>query len=405
MLTSMLLAAAVAVSAPPQATGPGTLNALALENGAVLVTDGGSYGGPEPGAEWSSWALADGSEAKGWCSPQGKPTGLAFVWELDTTWRLETVAISTRNVQDADYPGISARSVEIWTADGGAFKKTGTFEIGKQARKEFPLPKGTTAREVKIVVTGNHGNAEFTEIAEVELLGARAGAVAPPKLAGDWVTRYGGMRFVLDGESVHGCYDFTAGATVEGSLAGRTAQVEWVEPGEGSVRRGTAIFSVVADGGRLWGVWYEGGALQGSWDGRRAGPDDKVSCTPRRKGGQLETLRKQGRVVLYGIRFDSSSDVPRPESQPTIDEVAQTLKQDPGLRLLVEGHTDATNTDAFNLDLSRRRAQAVVAQLVKRGVDPARLKATGFGRTKPVADNATAQGRSLNRRVEVSVLR
>jgi outer membrane protein OmpA-like peptidoglycan-associated protein len=70
----------------------------------------------------------------------------------------------------------------------------------------------------------------------------------------------------------------------------------------------------------------------------------------------------------------------------------------------VEGHTDATNTDAYNIDLSARRAGSVVAALVKLGVEPARLQSKGFGRAKPVADNATAQGRALNRRVEISRL-
>ncbi|MBL8917531.1 MAG: OmpA family protein [Myxococcaceae bacterium] len=62
------------------------------------------------------------------------------------------------------------------------------------------------------------------------------------------------------------------------------------------------------------------------------------------------------------------------------------------------------NTDAYNLDLSERRAKAVVDALTKRGIDRARLASKGFGKSKPVADNATAQGRSLNRRVEVSVV-
>jgi outer membrane protein OmpA-like peptidoglycan-associated protein len=97
-------------------------------------------------------------------------------------------------------------------------------------------------------------------------------------------------------------------------------------------------------------------------------------------------------------------DVLRPESDATLDVVAGLLRQDPALRLLVEGHTDATNTDAYNLDLSERRARAVVAALVKRGADGGRLQAKGFGKSRPVADNATAQGRALNRRVEVSLL-
>jgi OOP family OmpA-OmpF porin len=75
------------------------------------------------------------------------------------------------------------------------------------------------------------------------------------------------------------------------------------------------------------------------------------------------------------------------------------------LKLLVEGHTDSTNTDAYNQDLSERRARAVVDWLVAKGVQTRKLKSKGFGRMKPVASNDTAQGRALNRRVELSVQR
>lgn len=108
-------------------------------------------------------------------------------------------------------------------------------------------------------------------------------------------------------------------------------------------------------------------------------------------------------MVLYGIRFDVNADVPLPESKPALDELAAALKEDAKVKVLIEGHTDSTNTDAYNLDLSQRRAKSVVDWLAKNGIDAGRLEAKGFGKAKPVADNATAQGRALNRRVEVSV--
>jgi outer membrane protein OmpA-like peptidoglycan-associated protein len=74
-------------------------------------------------------------------------------------------------------------------------------------------------------------------------------------------------------------------------------------------------------------------------------------------------------------------------------------------RVVIEGHTDATASDAYNLDLSTRRARSVVAWLVKGGIPAARLEARGYGRSRPLADNATAQGRALNRRVEVSAVK
>ena len=109
--------------------------------------------------------------------------------------------------------------------------------------------------------------------------------------------------------------------------------------------------------------------------------------------------------MLFGVHFASDSDVPLPDSASTLEALAQALKESTGLRVMIEGHTDSTNTDSYNLDLSKHRAQAIVDWLVKHGIDRGRLEPKGFGKSKPVADNRTAQGRSLNRRVEASVIR
>jgi outer membrane protein OmpA-like peptidoglycan-associated protein len=403
MAWAFALVAALAAAAPKAEPAEERLDALDFDNGAILISETGSYG--KGIGAWSAWHLTDGDEAVGWCSPQGTPTGSTFVWDLDAVWDLKAFAISTRNMQESGYPGISARSVELWLGEGGSWRKAGTFQVGKLDRKEFPLPAGSRARQVKLVVTGNHGNAEYTEIAELDLFGARAAPAAPVRIAGSYRTNYGPMRFVQEGDEVYGCYDYASKRSdVWGTVSGRNARVVWLEESEGSVRQGTATFAVTPDGNELWGVWYEGGSLAGEWAGPRVGEAEGPKCTPRKKGQLASSLKLQKRAVLYGIRFDSNADVPRPESAATLDELVALLRQEAALRLLVEGHTDATNTDAYNLDLSERRARSVVAALVKRGVDAARLQAKGFGRTRPVADNATAQGRALNRRVEVSVL-
>lgn len=109
-----------------------------------------------------------------------------------------------------------------------------------------------------------------------------------------------------------------------------------------------------------------------------------------------------GRVSLYGILFDHDSDRLKAESDPTLSEVARLLDTDPGLSLFVVGHTDITGTYGYNLDLSRRRAAAVVTALIARhGISPARLEPAGVGPLAPVAENASEAGRTLNRRVEL----
>jgi OmpA-OmpF porin, OOP family len=113
-------------------------------------------------------------------------------------------------------------------------------------------------------------------------------------------------------------------------------------------------------------------------------------------------LTRDGRVATHGILFATNSDVIRPESTPTLKEIGEMLKAHADLRLSIEGHTDSEGEEAYNLELSGRRAAAVKAYLVESfGIDASRLATTGLGESKPVADNSTPEGRQKNRRVEL----
>lgn len=104
------------------------------------------------------------------------------------------------------------------------------------------------------------------------------------------------------------------------------------------------------------------------------------------------------------IEFSSSSAIIEPESAPLLDRVALAAEACPG-NLRIEGHTDTSGRSALNDRLSRQRAQAVRLALIERGIDPTRLTATGFGASRPIADNATGAGRARNRRIEIKVAR
>ena len=115
-----------------------------------------------------------------------------------------------------------------------------------------------------------------------------------------------------------------------------------------------------------------------------------------------QIISSSGRFVTHGILFDTDSDRLKPESAPVIQSIAQGLGTNPNLRLLIEGHTDSTGNPAHNLDLSKRRAEAVKAVLVSQfKVEAGRLSTNGLGSTKPIDTNDTPQGRSQNRRVEL----
>jgi len=117
-------------------------------------------------------------------------------------------------------------------------------------------------------------------------------------------------------------------------------------------------------------------------------------------GTMLDELNKKGFVTLY-INFDIDKATIKPESQPTINQIAKLLKDNPVLNVSIEGHTDNTGTPEHNKSLSQQRAQSVVAELTKSGIDGKRLAAAGWGQQKPIADNITEQGRAKNRRVEI----
>lgn len=108
--------------------------------------------------------------------------------------------------------------------------------------------------------------------------------------------------------------------------------------------------------------------------------------------------------VLKGVTFEIGSDVIKAEGKAILDEAAAILLPRTSVRLEVQGHTDNTGNAASNVTLSEKRAAAVKAYLVAKGVAADRLEAKGYGATMPVADNATAAGRDANRRIEFKVL-
>jgi len=112
-------------------------------------------------------------------------------------------------------------------------------------------------------------------------------------------------------------------------------------------------------------------------------------------------LLTEGKLVTYGIYFDVNKDIVKPESYGTLNDIAKILNEVPDVKVKIVGHTDADGADAANLDLSKRRAASVKAELVKTfNVNGDRLVTDGMGETKSIAPNDTPSNKALNRRVE-----
>jgi outer membrane protein OmpA-like peptidoglycan-associated protein len=148
------------------------------------------------------------------------------------------------------------------------------------------------------------------------------------------------------------------------------------------------------------GVGAAAGAITGyNWQAIH----NKLSGATKGTGTQI-TEQPDGSLKLNipsSVTFDTNSYAIKPSFAPVLDQVAQTLTQNPEVIAQVVGHTDSTGSPDYNQTLSVNRAQSVAGYLAQRGIAPQRLSADGRGATQPIADNNTDAGRAANRRVEI----
>jgi len=128
--------------------------------------------------------------------------------------------------------------------------------------------------------------------------------------------------------------------------------------------------------------------------------DDLCPGTP--SGASVDA---RGCWVVEGVYFDTDSSKLGSTDRNSLNHVVRVLRQNPELRVRIDGHTDSTGSRAYNETLSKKRARAVRDHLVAAGISADRLETRGWGETNPATTNDTRQGRSTNRRTEISVLR
>jgi len=126
---------------------------------------------------------------------------------------------------------------------------------------------------------------------------------------------------------------------------------------------------------------------------------DKCPNTP--KGAKVND---RGCWILKGLSFDTAKWDIKPSQYPILNDVVRILERNPSMRIEIQGHTDNRGAADYNRKLSEKRAQSVMEYFLKKGISSARLTATGYGFSRPAATNTTAEGRAMNRRVELKPL-
>jgi outer membrane protein OmpA-like peptidoglycan-associated protein len=338
----------------------------------------------------------------GWASPQGDLAPKTFVVALPAKTELDHLVFDTASI-DGDGRGAKDITAEISDAgpDSGFQKIADVTLADRQDGQTFAVTPAA-GKWLRLTVKNNHGAADYTELMDVRGTGRQLEQPPTMNVTGTYETNYGDFHVKQEGTTVTGCYEHNGGL-LTGGIEGRVLKFQWKENGE---NQGPAIMVVSADRKNLFGLWWHEGEKRpsGQWNGTRK--SDEVGSCPHWAGnaaGQLaRDLATTGRARVYGINFDSDSDVIRDDSKPTLDQIVAVLKQNADWKMTIEGHTDSTASPEHNQQLSERRAAAVKSYLAGAGIDAARLTSAGFGATKPVGDNSTTLGRAQNRRVELA---
>jgi len=379
------------------------INLTSFANGAWIVKKP-----PEYDESWSAFWLLDERSQTGWATPKGLVTPQELLIVLPEQSVIKAVEFDSAGVDGDEQGSRSAKDVVIEVSNTGpasGFEVLAALSLKpKKDQQRFAIPKPVTARWVKLTIKNNHGSPDYIELFDFRAFGEQKTKTAAPNLSGTYDTNYNQFHLQQDGAQVSGCYEHAQGLITNGGMDGRVTRFTWVQ----QERRGPAVLTFSPDGKELLGLWWNEGqtdASGGIWSGKKV--SNTVGSCPHWKGVQTassqlaQDMSQTGRARIYGINFDTDSEVIKPESKAALDNIVKLANEKPDWKFAIEGHTDSTATASHNQTLSEKRAAAVKAYLGTAGVSAARLTSKGLGATKPVADNGTAIGRAQNRRVEL----
>jgi outer membrane protein OmpA-like peptidoglycan-associated protein len=330
--------------------------------------------------------------------PGGADTEIVFVYELPALTTFEAFAVP--DVLETPSPSQTFfRTIGIAGSDAsrsGPFRDLAGVTLATHPKKGettvFPADTAMPVRWVRVTLGGGiniEREKTFFEFSELIGYGVQVQVPLSHAFSGRWKGRGVKLELKQDGVRVSGCYDGEGDldGTVSGNLlhaTGKTRQSGILSTFVLSVGNNDEIIGVRSTNGAPFHL-YRGDAA----------PDLRTECSER-------PVAPVGcGSVIHGIRFDFDSATIRPESDEHLDSLYDGLRSAAAATVTVIGHTSSEGSDAYNDELSRRRAEAVAAALVARGIEAGSVSAQGRGENHPIADNASEAGRSLNRRVEI----
>jgi outer membrane protein OmpA-like peptidoglycan-associated protein len=372
---------------------------LSFAQGALPVAVEGDATALKVGMEQALLAI-DGNDIGYGLTPKpgSAQTSISFVYKLPALTTFTEFAVP--NVLETPSPSQTfVSSVEIAGADseaGDDFHLLASATLETHAAKgeatAIPATDQRPVRWVRVTLAGGidvQRDKTFFEFSEIAGYGSQEAVPQSETFHGKWKGRGVLLELKQEGARVSGCYDGVGDlkGTVSGNLLRAT----------GKTRTGdipSTFVLAVDDSGNITGVRSTNGAPFRLYSGDAA-PGITTECSAQ----EVQPLGCG--AVIHGINFDFDSATIRPESDELLAALATGLKASDAAAITVIGHTSSEGSDAYNDKLSQRRAEAVAAAIVERGVDPGRIAAEGRGEQQPIADNATEAGRSLNRRVEI----
>lgn len=326
-------------------------------------------------------------------------TDVEFVYELPALTSFSRFAVP--NVLETPSPSqtffrhVEVHGTTVGADSGFVLLASATLEThaSKGMVSELAIHATPPVRWVKVRLFGGiqmTNPAMFLEFSEIIGNGSQAAVPMSEAFAGKWRARGAKIDLQQAGPIVSGCYD--ANGDLTGTVSGRILQATGAERTTGVK---SAFVLAVTEDGAIRGVRSTNGAPFRLFEAAAAPAGTVALCkdaAPAKLGCGS---------VIHGIAFAYDSAELRPESEPVLAELYRGLQAETKAAIVIEGHTSSEGTTEYNQALSERRAAAVRADLLRRGLAAERLRAVGIGEARPIAPNDDDSGRSINRRVEI----